>query len=211
MATYCTADDVRRVLQVDFDFSSQKLPTDTDVEASIEEAEDEIDQETQHAWRAVTVTNEFYDIPIQAYREGVGTPIHLKHRNVRTLASGSGDKLEVWDGSSYEDWLTTKTEGRANDYWLDEELGILYIRRYWKYYWKKAIRMTYRYGESTVPKDIRKATAMLAAIDFIMSDDLSASLNETGDSMRVGHESRIEIMRERVEKIIRNRREIPVF
>jgi hypothetical protein len=208
MVTYCTADDVRRILQTDFKFSSESLPSNSDVEASIEEAEDEIDQETQHSWRTTTVTDDFYDIPLDAWREGVGIPIFLKHRNVKDLDSDQGDSLEIWDGSSYEDWLSTMTEGRNNDYWVDNTMGILYLRRFWRFYRERAVKISYRYGESSVPKDIRKACAILTAIDFIMNDDRSAALNETGDPMRVSHTERVEFMKKRVDRILKNRREI---
>ena len=214
---YCAVTDVQRMLAVATPYSGSTNPTTTQVESFINEAEDTIDQQTQHAWRTVTVSNEFYDFPTQVstYARGLsgsrgginGIPIHLRHRKITTFASGT-DKLEVWDGSSYVDWIATKTEGRADDFWIDQEQGILYIRYYYPYFIKKAIRLTYRYGESTVPNDIQQATAMMAAIKIIMSDDRSHNVIETGDPTRQNYDQRISKWQADINRILRNRTEL---
>lgn len=208
--TYCTILDVQRILSVSTAFSSSTNPTDSQVESYIEAAEDEIDNLTNHAWRQVSVSEEFYDLPVYSYNHGAGLAIHLKHRKVKALDSGQGDSLEVWNGSEYEDWLSTKTEGRNNDYWLDSRKGILYLRHYWAYYKKQSVRLTYRYGESSIPKDIRDATAMIAARMIIMSDDRSALLTDTADVANVSYERRIEELQKKIDRIIHNRTEIYV-
>lgn len=369
---YCEVTDVQRILQLGIAFGAGTTPTSTQVEAFINRAEDEIDNRTGHAWREVTVTNEFYDLVAysQVNHRETGIPIYLRHRAIRTLTSSEGgtvsvddcetadwndsadmttatnsttfqegtkslsltkdgtatatastsktttnvnftgkdfnmwlyvistavlqklaasdclvirfgsdssnyyewtkdradlevgwnqiteldisnaettgtpvilssdytyigltaigsattwstddilmddllladvDKLEVWTGSSYSDWLDDKTEGRANDYWMDEEEGVLYLRYHFPYFTKKAVRMTYRYGESTVPNDIKEAAAMMAAIKVLESDDRSAVMAETGDPTRIVYDNRIRNWQREIDRIIRNRTEL---
>lgn len=209
--TYCTDDDVRRVLQSGA-FSTSTTPTKADVEASINTAEREIERRTRHAWREITVTEEFHDIPVFYKRQrrnngiylGAGIPIYMKHRAVKGFDTGEGDAVEIWNGSEYEDWLLTKTEGRANDFWLSNKKGILYLRYYWPFFTEQAIRLTYRYGETTVPEDIRDACARLAAIDYLMSDDRSSFLTESGDLTRQSFDDKINKLDRKVTRLLRN-------
>ena len=209
--SYCSDTDVQRVLQIAA-FGAGTTPTKTQVEAFINEAEAEIDIRTRHAWRTVTVTNEFYDLQAysQVHRNGTGIPIYLKHRVITAFSSGT-DKIEVWNGSSYDEWIATKTEGRASDFWLDAEQGVLFLKYYFPYFTRKALRMTYRYGESSVPKDILKAAALIAAIKVLESDDRSGVIAETGDPTRVTYDTRITKWQKEIDRIIRNRTELTVI
>lgn len=214
---YATGDDVKAILQTP-SFTANTTPTETDVNLYLEMAADQIDQQTQHAWREITIADEFYDFPYRSHagivwgRPGwTGIPIHLRHRNIRTFSSGDGDKLEIWDGSSYIDWISTKTEGRADDFWIDQELGILYIRFYYPYFREKAIKITYRYGESSVPSDIRRACAYMASVMVLENDDRSELLNDTGSPDNAPYDIRISNMQKRVDKILHNRTELPII
>lgn len=208
---YCDSDDVKRILQLDFTLSTTSRPTLADVQEFIEEAQDEIDQRTNNAWREKTVTEEYYDIPRIPYNYQTGIPIHLKHAHIRDFDDSEGDKIEIWDGSSWVDWLTTKTEGRANDYWLENKKGVLYLRYPYRFYGKQAVRLTYRYGHDTVPKDIQKATALLAATSLLLNDDRSAALIETGDSTRMNYDQRINVWKTTINRAVRNHYVMPVF
>jgi len=214
VTTYCTDADVRRILQTDFKFATDVLPTKDMVDDAINFAEDDIDHTTQHSWRTTTITNEFYDFPTgfanRAIDYGANMQIYLRHRQVETFSSAAGDKLEIWNGSDYEDWTITKTEGRGDDFWVDNEQGILFIRYYYPYFTRKALRLTYRYGDTIVPKDIRDITAMTAAIQFLEADDRSSMLAETGDPTRLSYSDRIDRMQKRIDKIIKNRTELIV-
>jgi len=172
---------VRRILQNDFKFSGTTHPSDTDVVDTIEEVQDEIDQQTQHAWREKTVTNEFYSFPFdRIYDHSVGLKIHLRHREIASFDTNKGDKIEIWNGSSYEDWVADKTVGRNEDYWLENEQGILHLRFYHPFFREKAIRISYRYGEGSVPKDIRRATTILTAIQLLENDERSCNAGRDG-------------------------------
>lgn len=207
MVTYATADDVRRFLQTPaFDGSSK--PTLADVDKFIEEAEDEIDRRTRRAWRSTTITNEFQDVIRGAdpYLDrsfyNSDTRIFLDFSNTKTLDSGSGDKLELWNGNAYEDFLVTRTEGRENDFWQDEKMGVIMIKLFYGFFRRRKARITYRYGETVVPNDIRKATALLAAIEIIGNDDRTTLMTDTGDLDRVNFQQRIENWQKQIDKIV---------
>lgn len=214
--TYCADTDVQAVIQKATAFGAGTTPTKTQVEGFINEAEDEIDQRTNHAWRSKIVTDEYYDIPTKGSRTHHfgyphdGIPIYIRHRNITTFVSGT-DKIEVWNGSEWIEWVATKTEGRANDYWMDNERGVLYLRLFWPHFLTKAVRLTYRYGEATVPKDIKKACSLIASIKVLQSDDRSAVLSETGDPTRMTYDNRVTQWQKEVDRIIKNHTDIAVI
>lgn len=212
---YCTPSDVARVLGLGYSFTSSTTPTEREVESFIEEAEDEIDHRTHHSWKEATVTDEFYDLPgapgVRYKLVWNGIRIDLRHREIKTIDTSEGDKIEIWTGNSYEDWVTAKTSGRNNDWWLDYEQGVLWLRRTWTQFLQKGLRMTYRYGDSKVPNDIRKACALLCAMDLVSNDDRSVALPETGDPTRLTHDERLSRWRKKVDHILMNRTEWAVF
>jgi hypothetical protein len=213
--TYCTSSDIFSFLQLGkkypgkTDFDDTTLPKNTEIEDWINESEDDIDFETMHAWREKTVTNEVHHLnpPVYHYRDGY--PISLSNRSIKELDSNSGDKLEIWDGSKWEDYLTERTEGRNKDYWVDTTSGIIWIKLRYGIYKYFLVRVTYRYGESIVPKNVKRACVNLTAIRVLMSDDRTVILPEGTDNMT--YDNKIKDMREEAEKIIFRMREIKVI
>lgn len=193
------------ILQQETAFGSTTSPTSTQVEAAINAMEDHIDQETGHAWRTVTVSEEYHDLPI-VWNRDEGARISLRHRSVADFTSET-DLLEIWDGASWVDWVATKTEGRANDFWVDYTDGVIYINWAYGVHRTKAVRVTYRYGESSVPNDIKEACALLAAARILSADDRSNLLAETGDPTRMSHDSRATRWRDRAYRILESRKE----
>jgi len=213
-AIYAGTADVKRLLQNRYNFSGTSFPTDVEVVATIEDVQDEIDQTTQHAWREKKVTDEFYDLPVEYSRNfyylDPGIPIHLRHREIREVGTANGDKIEIWDGgTTYTDYVATKTKGRNDDYWLDREKGIVYLKIFTPFYREKATKLTYRYGGSVVPNDIRRAAAMMTAVELIQNDDRSNMLSDTGIS-QLGYDPRIAQMERKIKKILKNRSRILV-
>lgn len=149
--------------------------TDSNMEDNINRNEDKIDSDTGHAWRTKTVTNEFHNIdsPYVTFR---GIRISLNHRSIKTLDGNEGDKIEIWNGNDYDDYVATKTEGRANDFWIESGIGNVYLITF-PTTRPLGLRATYRYGEDTVAGDIKKACILLSAADFISgSNELTDSL-----------------------------------
>lgn len=169
--TYTTADKVSALLQITFDGSSS--PTSTQVETIINRIEDYVDNATSHAWREVTVTEEYVE-PSSPYISGVGVRFKLNHRKIKSISSGDGDKIEIWTGSEWLDLASTGTEGRANDYWVDENRGVIYILTRSSFY-PTGVRFTYRFGETTVDKSIEDAVTKLTAIDVLQIPEFDSA------------------------------------
>ena len=185
--TYTTAANVASLLrlinpstQARLTFTISTDPTLLEVEAFINEAEDEIDRATNHAWRAVTVTNEYHNLTglyTGEYRQEL--PVKLNHRSIRAMISGT-DKIEYWNGSSWIDMVATLTEGRANDFWVDYTHGWIFFVNTKPYRANRGVRITYRYGEATVPGDIQNIATLLAAAKIIASDMYKIVIPEGG-------------------------------
>lgn len=172
---YCSTDDVARHLRKD-SFPTQAAADPNEIyEAQvvkfIEKWTTRIDRRTGQSWRVNTVAQETHDHE-RLYYWLSGHPIRLMKRNIQPLNAQQGDKIEVWTGNKWEEWLSDDlyNAGRDGDYWLDAPVGILYI-------YERAIlrphpkfRITYRYGYDSVPADIRDAVAARAAADIIHSD-----------------------------------------
>lgn len=172
-------------VQIKSMFSTMSQPDIETVEQYINEAEEEIDDKTNHSWLTDgrTVTQEYYDIDAQ-YLTLTGIPVQIKHREIKAFDTAKGDILEIWDGSNWIDWITARTEDRNNDFWIPTASGILYLRLWFIPYKTFAVRITYRYGGATVPKDIQKATIHLAAADVLDNENFASKL-PGGDNLNI--------------------------
>lgn len=210
--TYCSADDIARQLQVaEFGGEGATRPSLDDVENIILEMQDEIDSRTKHGWREKTATDEYHDLDQLNYEDGAGWPIYLKHRSIRTLDTSEGDKIEVWDGSSWTDWVASAnyTEGRDEDYWVDYTTGVLYIKSTGGFFKIKAVRVTYRYGESSVPKDIRKCCILMTCIDILEMNNRTLLVPEEANPM-LSYSSKIARWEKKSEEIMAENSEVLV-
>ena len=82
-----------------------------------------------------------------------------------TFSGVAGDKLEVWDGNQWKDYITDYTEGRDEDFFVDYKLGKIYFINQVPSTGKLVIRATYRYnGGSTVPRAVKVACALKVGI-----------------------------------------------
>lgn len=173
--TYCTVADVYRYLR-------EALPGSTADEGDLSqpmvkdlilEKEAEVDRACGTSWRARRVALEYHDYDTWI-SSGSWLVIQTRHKPVMTLAVASGDGFELWNGSTWEDWLANKTQGRASDWWLEEPTGNLYMRRSILLGDRDArVKLSYRYGNSAVPADIKSATAMLVAAELASGDLVS--------------------------------------
>jgi len=214
---YTTPQKVASLMQID-QRGGDTRPDIYEILELITWAEDEIDQETMHAWRvrysmseagADTASPdwEYHDIGT-AYSKRAGFPIHLIQRKIRDFDSTEGDALQVWDGNSYVDYLVDKTEGRNEDWWMDNANGILYLIDVTSVNRSFPVRVKYRYGETSVPKDITKLATLLIAVDIATSSDRSYAIPSGGETIRM--ESKISTWRKSIEKIMANRTELQV-
>ena len=188
--TYCTADNVASLLRlvdsagVRFDPDGASDPTQSEIEGWINEAEDYIDEHTHHAWRSTVVTNETHDYHMRW--DGFGDIEHavtLRNRAVLTF-SHTTDKIELWNGSAWKDILDPAngcTEARDKDYWVDYQLGIIYLVAQRPLMGRGMVRVTYRYGETVVPGDIKRAAELFAGIQYLQSDFYRRGLPDGSD------------------------------
>ncbi len=193
-----------------YEFSSSTIPSLAEVNDMILAAEDMIDSKTGHAWRERTVTDEIHDYenalytaPKEAERDCRG--IKLSHRKIRSLTSGT-DEINVWNGSSYTEYVADKTEGRNDDFWVDSQKGILYFKDSTPSRVVQSVKVTYRYGDSSVPDDVRELTALMAARRIMMSHDHIKSIPQ-GDGAASIYREKLIAWKEIIDQHLKNLQE----
>ncbi len=172
--TYCTAADVAAVQEktAPSAHADDGEATVARYNRAILAQEEYIDRHCRQAWRTRTVTNHYpkddlgwrYDI------EGF-VNVALPNVYLKDLSTAAGDKIEVWDGTAFVDWLNPangKVQGRAGDFYLVPERGVLKVKDTAGVLgtWddpQDRLRVTYRYGQAVVPFAIQEACAMLVA------------------------------------------------
>ncbi len=215
--TYTTSSDVAALIR-SCDFTACTTPTLAQVEEIINRKEDVLDQRTGHTYgRTKVVTNEYHCLPL-VYTFGWGTPIYLKHRDVRVkldcccdvtldFCSAAGDKLETWQagvGNLFSDITDTTS------YQIIGERGELYLRGLlFTILRDNRIRVTYRYGSATVPNDIKDAATKMAALDLINGSFRMDIIPMGADGVKVMDTSAR--WRDDIDKIVRNREEVFVL
>ena len=195
--------------------STTTHPTSTEVEEVINRAEDRIDSVTGHAWRtrySGTTTGQdttqhevLIDVAFN-YKYQSGIPVYLPNRKIKTLSASDGDELKYWTGSEYETWLGVKTEGRGNDFWVDYERGIVFLRTYLYTRKPMGLKIKYRYGETYVPYDIENICTKMAAIDILAGMDARAMIVQE-NSPTMTHNQRIDLWSKEVEKELQRYKE----
>lgn len=176
-ATYTTSAKVAAFLNLPA-FSASTIPTSTTVDNYILRAQDQIDFKTGHAWRSTTITNEYHNV--YNIRQDGFIKIRFNHRAIKTLSTGSGDAIEIWNGTSWEEYISTKTESRASDFWVNYTDGILYVKSMPSHE-HDSIRLTYRFGESTIPYDIEEVATLIAATAIVSGKYRTASNPDVDD------------------------------
>lgn len=137
-------------------FSASTDPTEAEVLQYLRRAEGYIDVQTGYGWREKR-TRERLSFPEYAFTSSRkhgdtlwfdGVKLPLIHRGVKDLDADRGDVFSCRQGGSFTDYLTTKTEGLNNDYFMDNENGILHLYRRWVIQLDAKVIIDYRYGDS---------------------------------------------------------------
>lgn len=124
---YTTSDKVNRLLRYPTAFSTTTNPTSEQVDDLIQQKMDVMDDKVHSSFH-LSQFREYRNIDPD-YIDFTGTRIFLSKMGIQTpLSTALGDSLKVFTGSSWEEYVGVKTEGRGNDFWIDELLGILFIR-----------------------------------------------------------------------------------
>lgn len=171
---YCEIKDVINLFdRFDMDDVNEKPALEERIERAIASKSNAIDSETAHAWRERKVEGAYKDLD-NVYRWNTGMPVFLQKRDIRTpFDSSKGDSIELWEGNDYTDLVAEDgySEGRDEDYWVDESTGTLYLyRRSILFSRYKQVRVNYRYGKEEVPADIQEICAKLVAADLMETD-----------------------------------------
>lgn len=177
--TYTTGAKVASLLGVST-YTASSIPLLATVEDMINRQEDYIDLKTGHSWREQTSKIEVYDVCLEDKNvDDYDWKVILFNRSVRALDKDK-DILSIWDGDSWVNALTTLTESRATgDFWVDYDQGILYLKN--DYEGETRVRIRYRYGETSVPKDIEDACTKLVAADVLTLDNRTTNAIPEGN------------------------------
>lgn len=214
---YTSVREVENFIGFGSTLSATSNPTVQQVVEVIHQMQDFIDRTTGHAWRtrysgttagiSQIAQYEYYDIDLE-YEFQSGRPIYLKHRFIQTLSAASGDALEIWDGSTWYDWLANFTEGRGSDFWLDYQRGILFVKRRYGVVGPMKARLKYRYGETTPPMDIQRACKMLVAKELLFGDSRKVLVPE--GSLTMNHRDKVEKWEEDIDRILTQNKEFQI-
>ena len=200
--TYCTVEDVSDFLRIPI--TATTYPNKTQVEKIIRRKEEYLDRRIGHTFgRTKQIVNEVHDLAL-IYTYGWGTPIFLQHRQCQPLDGTKGDKIEVWQGASstYDDIL-----GQSQWYEFDATYGRLFLRGYlFSIMRDYRVRVTYRYGDSTVPDDIQDACVKLTAVDLMNTSFRMDTLPMGGSG--ISPDKSMAQWKDDVEDIIQQRKEV---
>ena len=206
MATvYTSVADVSDFLRIPI--TATTTPSKKQVEKIINRKEEYLDRRIGHTFgRTKQIVREIHDLPL-LYTYGWGTPLFLQHRQLQDLDADEGDKIEIWQGAS-----STYNDILGNNTWYEFEptYGRLFIRGFlFSIMRKNRIRVTYRYGDDTVPIDVEDACVKLVAID-LLTTSLRMDQIPIG-SNQVNIDQSMKMWKETVEECVLNRREVFVI
>ena len=204
--TYASSGDVADFLRIGIDETT--TPNITQIEKIIVRKEEVFDRRTGHTFgRAKTVADEQHDVPL-VYAYGWGSFITLKHReirvnacNVQLLCTCAGDKIELWNGTSY-----TCLGADNSQYNAIASRGEIYVRGLlFSILRRNRFRITYRYGSTTVPGDVEDAIIKMTCID-VLKGSLKMDVVPFGGAIKP-----MELIRgweDDIDQVVRNREEV---
>lgn len=171
---YCSVSDVVKFIYRNIEeFDSNTLLSSTDVEEIIRQNMDHIDSFTQHSWQVNTSTDELKDVIFSDKWRWHGDYIVTGQTMNRPLRSLT--KIEVVQGGQYID--ITGTENRTSTYYTDPRSGEFFIvGSSMPSILRRGVRITYQWGEATVPRDVKMACVMLTAAYIMESEHYAVDL-----------------------------------
>lgn len=186
--TYCTPEDVATICGLTdhegeravFD-ENISVPSREEVLSLINDAEELIEDRCGNAWgdRSIQIEDELHDF----FCDTKECSIHLNVPNVVAFDDQEGDKLEVWYGNDWIDWVLTKTEGRGDDFFVDYKLGKIWFLRNRPRIGSRVMKITYRYnGGTNVPRAIKISTAMQVGVLLSNSEQVDIRFPEGASS-----------------------------
>ena len=100
-------------------------------------------------------------------------------------------------------------KGRLRDWWIDNEMGIIYFNNSYPFFEWNAIKVAYIYGERYLEQAIEDICTKMVAIDLLMSDDRSILIPE--GSQNVDLAAKIQLYGMDIEKTLARYKEVVIF
>lgn len=127
------------------------------------------------AWRAKTETDELQTMRGSTQNSAYFRlyEVHFTFPHLRSMTT-----LSVFNGSEYEDWISTRTEGRASDYFIDYKHNIVYMKAFRWLYHGLDIKGTYIHGLTEVDTDIWELNLRYVAKHIMSMPKFMATIPE---------------------------------
>lgn len=161
----CTPQDVAAFLQDETGFNAATTPSAGRIASYIAMAEGQFSERSHTTFgKAILVVEEIHDLMAERSRfpdffDGFLTrrPIKLSKGPLVPFSAARNHRIEIYVGSgtpvagstgteTWEEWVSTKTYGRASDYWVDYARHILYLRKSFISRRDAFAKITYEYG-----------------------------------------------------------------
>lgn len=99
--------------------------------------------------------------------------------------------------------------GRLRDWWIDNEMGIVYFNNSYPFFEWNAIKVAYIYGERYLEQAIEDVCTKMVAIELLMSDDRSVLIPE--GTQNVDLASKIQLYRQDIDRTLPRYIEVVTF
>jgi len=100
-------------------------------------------------------------------------------------------------------------KGRLRDWWIDNEMGIIYFNNSYPFFEWNAVKVSYIYGERYLEKAIEDVCTKMVAIDLLMNDDRSVLIPE--GTQNVDLSSKIQLYRQDIDATLPRYIEVVAF
>jgi len=191
-ATYSTPSSVSNYLQLKSTFTPSSTPSDLQVSKLIRKAEDIIDYKTRKSWKFNPIVEETQSILVDYNRYG----IYTRHRNFYKVYG-----VYIWNGGAWE----TLTEGRTNDYFVNYDLGMIYMTRMFllpaaygmsgRYFhfgygeYKNSVKVDYAYGRDietdTEAYQVNGIVNKIVAAEIYKNSDYNVWITSGADKLPI--------------------------
>ncbi len=99
--------------------------------------------------------------------------------------------------------------GRLRDWWIDNEMGIIYFNNSYPFFEWNAVKVAYIFGERYLEKAIEDVCTKMVAIDILMSDDRSVLIPEGTQNIDLA--SKVQLYKQDIDKILPRYIEVVTF
>ena len=184
---YVEEDDVFNYLRItDYSDTEKNI-----VHKYLEWARDEVDEMIGSTYGVRESREEVHSLsyPYQYRWYMVGCPFFVRYAPIVKILS-----MKVWNGGEYEEWIGKYNEGRLGMYWIDADVGRVFLATYLYRAGGEEVKVKYWYGfgnaidngdgtysvEVNAPSYAKKYSLLYAARLFISSEFMVQRVAEGG-------------------------------